>query len=748
MSRITTQDNNIHSKSKSRNSSLLVVKDSVLGPRVDGDGRIRQFSDISLRDEFMGCKPFSSLIIQTSYYDDLQDVRIIKRDEAHGLADKYRESIQISHDDSLLVPRDSIRRHGELAFVIIGRLLIGQYYYSVDLPNRINSSLAYTLYERAYHDSGTLEVIKYDSMLEEKNRAKRPADQIDFSFVKLAVLVMMAMDLGYQVDENKVRSGDKDVVVDENADEGYSIIDADDCSIPLVDVPAVMDEEFIDHVDDLMRGKVFASDKDYANFCMAVFYSVMGLHGAHYFIMTDSGGSGKTTLMNGLARFVPTITTTGLQLENLAGTGFEHGMAVTQLEGKKIAIQDEVINIKPRDMRVLNAVSSGTKMDARYGSSVFKYVNVRLSLWFAGNTDVDLPDIDAVRRRRIDIQLLNQMDHAEWSSKIGWDPKHRQLHDLVQSVDVFSVMFKNGMRLWRDRRGEFFEIIRGTRSIGDQDSGVSSNVLHKAEIVASEYPVLTDEIVSIDCSHGENVVLKTENMIGKPRDLVDFVKSNGFSLKSTTFNTVIDGETKKQHARWLVVEDVEAVLRLQRLLSAVRWLADNNVSASILKNSAVAMIMAGQKTIKDYVEIVEARQSNDDPVYTCEHHVDGRLVPPTGRELLPVKQYCLVDASSSRPDLAKMLRDQYNVAPVAVMNGFVKQINFEAEKVNKHEPFMSTVPWSLIESFDDGEKWARAVGLKKFVDPETGETWAGSLDAIDAKDSTMQIGWKFPTYWH
>ena len=212
-------------------------------------------------------------------------------------------------------------------------------------------------------------------------------------------------------------------------------------------------------------------------------------------------------------------------------------MAVTQLEGKKIAIQDEVINIKPRDMRVLNAVSSGTKMDARYGSSVFKYVNVRLSLWFAGNTDVDLPDIDAVRRRRIDIQLLNQMDHAEWSSKIGWDPKHRQLHDLVQSVDVFSVMFKNGMCLWRDRRGEFFEIIRGTRSIGDQDSGASSNVLHKAEIVASEYPVLTDEIVSIDCSHGENVVLKTENMIGKPRDLGDFLKSNGFSLKSTTFNT-------------------------------------------------------------------------------------------------------------------------------------------------------------------------------------------------------------------
>lgn len=60
-----------------------------------------------------------------------------------------------------------------------------------------------------------------------------------------------------------------------------------------------------------------------------------------------------------------------------------------------------------------------------------------------------------------------------------------------------------------------------------------------------------------------------------------------------------------------------------------------------------------------------------------------------------------------------------------------------------YESFVSDVPWSAVDSVDDGSRWASAFGLRKMVDPATGEQFIGGMDAIDSKESISSVGMRF-----
>ena len=728
---IEMHDYNIHGDISLVNRLLEKAKaeaKNALTPRKEPSTEtIRQFQDSPL-DRLNLSRPFSSEAFPSSFYSDLGKVKIANKDNA-GLAgmDEGYVRLDVSFPWCLDVDRSVLRRHGEPTLMIIGKLLVGAYLYSIDNTERDDSPV-YTIYRKG--SGGRLRVVPQDSFIAGRSRSSNPSDRIDFTFLRLAVLVMGVLGMGYEVDTRKIRTTEGDAIIDHDAPAGFSVAPASDVMLPLMEVhePRPADGWDADF-DQFMESRVFASDKDYWNFCMGVFYSVMGLDGAHYFIMADTGGSGKTTLMNGLASFAPTMATKSLQLENLAGRGFEHGMAVSQLEGKRIAIQDEVIAIKGSAMRVLNAVSSGTTMEARYGGGMFRYVDVKLALWFAGNMDVDLPDIDAVRRRRVDIQLKNEMDRDEWSTAVPWDTEHRPAYRLVQSSDSFSHMFYKGMALWADRGGEFFEIDR-SRNNTIVDSSKIEEISRMSSALSTAAPTLADWLASNEVSNG--VVIREENMLGKPRDLMGFLRRTGFTVKKSSF---MDGDVKT-NAKWLVVADVDAVKRMQRVLSAQRRLASLQLDTNDLSQRAANAIATGSATVDDYVDEI-----NVDTKVEASDEGDHAGRSTSVKHV--VKKYASLKPATSRVNIASLVRDQRGVSPVGIWNTFAFKVYSATCDHRLHKPFATTVPWSLVESVDDGEKWASAFGLRKMIDVETGEQVIGGMDAVDSNKSIYSVGRKY-----
>ena len=727
---IEMHDYNIHGATSLVNRLLEKAKaeaKNALSPREEpSTGTIRQFQDFPL-DRLNLIRPFSSEAFPSSFYSDLGKVKIVNKDGGEaGLASMGEGYVRldVSFPWCLDVDRSVLRRHGEPTLMIIGKLLVGSYLYSIDNTERDDSPV-YTIYRKG--SGGRLRVVPQDSFIAGRSRSSNPSDRVDFTFLRLAVLVMSVLGMGYEVDTRKIRTQEGDAIIDHDAPAGFTVAPASDEMLPLMEVhePRPADGWGADF-DQFMGSRVFASDKDYWNFCMGVFYSVMGLDGAHYFIMADTGGSGKTTLMNGLASFAPTMATKSLQLENLAGRGFEHGMAVSQLEGKRIAIQDEVIAIKGSAMRVLNAVSSGTTMEARYGGGMFRYVDVKLALWFAGNMDVDLPDIDAVRRRRVDIQLKNEMDRDEWSTAVPWDAEHRPAYRLVQSSDSFSHMFYKGMWLWADRGGEFFEIDR-SRSNAIVDSSKMEELSSMSAMLSTAAPALADWLASNEVSKG--VVIRAENMLGKPRDLMGFLRRNGFTVKKSSF---MDGSVKT-NAKWLVVDDVDAVQRLQRVLASQRKLASLQLDEEDLSQRAANAIAVGSATVDDYVDEIDV----DVRVEARDEDGRGAAVKHV------VRKYYSIKPATSRVNIAALVRDQRGVSPVGIWNTFAFKVYSATCGYRLHKPFATDIPWSLVESVDDGEKWASAFGLRKMVDVETGEKVIGGMDAVDSNKSIYSVGRKY-----
>lgn len=727
---IEMHDYNIHSATSLVNRLLEKAKaeaKNALSPREEpSTGTIRQFQDFPL-DRLNLIRPFSSEAFPSSFYGDLGRVKIVNKDgDEAGLASMGESYVRldVSFPWCLDVDRSVLRRHGEPTLMIIGKLLVGAYLYSIDNTERDDSPV-YTIYRKG--SGGRLRVVPQDSFIAGRSRSSNPSDRVDFTFLRLAVLVMSVLGMGYEVDTRKIRTQEGDAIVDHDAPAGFTVAPASDEMLPLMEVrePRPTDGWDADF-DQFMGSRVFASDKDYWNFCMGVFYSVMGLDGAHYFIMADTGGSGKTTLMNGLANFAPTMATKSLQLENLAGRGFEHGMAVSQLEGKRIAIQDEVIAIKGSAMRVLNAVSSGTTMEARYGGGMFRYVDVKLALWFAGNMDVDLPDIDAVRRRRVDIQLKNEMDRDEWSTAVPWDAEHRPAYRLVQSSDSFSRMFYKGMALWSERDGEFFEIDR-SKSNTIVDSSKMEEISSMSTMLSTAAPALADWLASNEVSNG--VVIRAENMLGKPRDLMGFLRRNGFTVKKSSF---MDGAVKT-NAKWLVVDDVDAVQRLQRVLAAQLKLASLQLDENDLSQRAANAIAVGSATVDDCVDEIDV----DTRVEIVDEDGRGASVKHV------VKKYYSIKPATSRVNIASLVRDQRGVSPVGIWNTFAFKVYCETCDYRLHKPFATDIPWSLVESVDDGEKWASAFGLRKMIDVETGEKVIGGMDAVDSNKSIYSVGRKY-----
>lgn len=419
------------------NGFAAMAAKTIPGPRRLGDGIIRQFSSVDLREK-SGEYPFKGVSCDPLVYEDLSSLTLVEDPYSINPPDGHAV-VPITGAYGILAPTKVVSRIGRLPLAVLGKLMVGIYFYKLSTSNGKHE---YTVYKPEL--DGQLTVIPSDELTDGSSSYINKRMN---SFFRIAIMLMEELGLGYKVDDDAVGIGDHVIVKTRSGVQVRRPLDPSDV-IPCAWIKAPRGGEIARNIDSVLSKQVFASERDYCNFCMGVFYSVMGMDGARYFIMTDTGGSGKSTIMKGLSNLVPSIATTALQIENLAKTGFERGMTVSQLVSKRIAIQDEVIAIRPTAMRMLNAVSSGTTMEARYGGGVFQYVDLKLALWFAGNTDVELPGIDAVRRRRVDIRLKNELTRYDWEEAVDWDPDHRRLYEMVRSREAFALMLLKGMELW------------------------------------------------------------------------------------------------------------------------------------------------------------------------------------------------------------------------------------------------------------------------------------------------------------
>lgn len=692
------------------NGFAAMAAKTIPGPRRLGDGIIRQFSSVDLREK-SGEYPFKGVSCDPLVYGDLSSLTLVE--------DPYSINPPNGHTIvpitgaygmyGMLAPTKVVSRIGRLPLAVIGKLMIGIYFYK---RSTSNGEHEYTVYRPEM--DGQLTVIPSDELTDSSSSYINKRMN---SFFRIAIMLMEEIGLGYEVDGDAVGIGDHVIVKTQSGVQVMRPLDPSDV-IPFAWIKAPRGGVIAQNIDSVLSKQVFASERDYCNFCMGVFYSVMGMDGAHYFIMTDTGGSGKSTLMRGLSSLVPSLATTALQIENLAKTGFERGMTVSQLVNKRIAIQDEVTAIRPTAMRMLNAVSSGTTMEARYGGGVFQYVDLKLALWFAGNTDVELPGIDAVRRRRVDIRLKNALTRYDWEEAVDWDPDHRRLYEVVRSREAFAIMLIKGMKLWSERDGEFFET--DSAAGGSTDALAETGVNRLVETVEGlqEHADVADLVMGLteeDLVRGH--VCKSVSLVSRGKSILNALKDNGFETKRTT--TTGPDRSKPVTVRYLVVDDETKVRRLQRTLAAYKDLAAMRLSLHDLDNALIASIATGEKTVGDVIETISS---------------DG-------------KEYAVVPVSGPRPSLASMIKRQAGVAPVELIgSGFVRGVLNDLDRP-LHRPFVTRVPWSQVEAVEDGLQWALVCGLRRTVDVETGEEWVGGLDAVDSNSSIMQIGSKYAASW-
>lgn len=725
MNNLTSLKEIISSRPTDRNSTY---RNDVLsrcpGPRAHSDGSFIQFADRA--DDLRGIaqrNPFQKIAVPMTYYRDLMTLQIARIGDKSGSDDQT--SIDIDFDWKINVPTMVVKTYGVMSINLIGKVMIGAYYYNLQDDGSADKSTDYVIYRRS--TDGSLAPVPLSKVINDGYKTSstfRATDHVDISFVQLALMLMRELGMGYFVRPDIVELDDC-LVVSDDSNAGFFVSNAKTEDIPLMRVTTNgITDEFKARFDEFMGSTVFSSQEDYDNYCMGVFYSVASINGTpHYFTMSDEGGSGKSTLLDGLAKFAAPITTKSLRLEALTKTGFEHGMAVTQLEGKKIAIQDEISAITPKAVVALNELSSGSNQAARYGGGVYRWVTVKLALWFAGNVSIDLPEIDAVKRRRVSISLKNSLLREDWTAPIDWDTEDRPLYELVASREAYSVMFYRGLLLWHDRNGEFFQTMRDGVD-GDSDCSMSG-LASAASCLCSEWPELVDKLLTVDSTEMKTGVEYTMfNAVGRGKDVHSALKTIGFRERVTSHRA--NGKTIA--VKHPVIDNAGLLKDSLRALRAMSTMEEDKVPVDSITVDQWSKIVSGSLEVDDVIEHVSIEDSK------------------TGS----AREYAVIQLPGLRPDVGRLIKDTRGMKPTSILHGFMHDVSMsslEQRTFKMEQSFDTGVDWSKIEAVEDGLRWAKAMGLCKFIDVETGEATIGTLNKMDLDMSVQVLLDKFGHGW-
>lgn len=194
--------------------------------------------------------------------------------------------------------------------------------------------------------------------------------------------------------------------------------------------------------------KVYGKETD--KIAMALFECVSPAPRKHIFIMSDDGGSGKTTLMRALqSRFNEIIG--AVRVQAISGGAFERGGAIASLIGKKAFIADEGGSISNNQMQSLASISTGIDDDARFGSGIRKMVHIESTPIIATNAIPDFSKITAFKRRAVIINISAASDDV-WNSD-GIDGM--TVYETISSDETIDAFIFLGLSVFIANNGNY-----------------------------------------------------------------------------------------------------------------------------------------------------------------------------------------------------------------------------------------------------------------------------------------------------
>lgn len=104
------------------------------------------------------------------------------------------------------------------------------------------------------------------------------------------------------------------------------------------------------------------------------------------------------------------------------------------------------------------------------------------------------------------------------------------------------------------------------------------------------------------------------------------------------------------------------------------------------------------------------------------------------------KNGSIVQIPGIRKDVTTLVRSTCKEPPTSILHGFVRQVYFSKPFHSLGNNAVDTgLDWSLITDVEDGEKWAKALGLCMFIDVSTGRQTIGALNARDVYASITVV---------
>lgn len=185
------------------------------------------------------------------------------------------------------------------------------------------------------------------------------------------------------------------------------------------------------------------------------FYLASPLTPRFFFLLSDAGGTGKSSWEQAFAAAFPGACSLGLDAANLSAGGFTGGAALAPLLGKRVAFADEAGCLGDRELSAIAGLSTGGWKQVRFGGGRFTTARFALKMVFASNQAASFTPLEAVGRRKVEVPQLGFRPASWWREAAGKQWAGQSRWAVAFSKETIFALVSRGWELWRQWKGEW-----------------------------------------------------------------------------------------------------------------------------------------------------------------------------------------------------------------------------------------------------------------------------------------------------
>ena len=196
--------------------------------------------------------------------------------------------------------------------------------------------------------------------------------------------------------------------------------------------------------------------KEQTDFLAGVsFYLASPLTPRFFFLLADSGGTGKSSWEQAFASAFPGACALGLDAANLASPGFTGGAALAPLLGKRVAFADEAGELNGSELSAIAGLSTGGWKQVRFGGGRFKTARFALKMVFASNQTASFAPLEAVGRRKVEVPELGFKPAGWWREEAGEQFPGKSRWEACFCKETVYSLVARGWQLWQQWKGQW-----------------------------------------------------------------------------------------------------------------------------------------------------------------------------------------------------------------------------------------------------------------------------------------------------